>query len=88
MVDPSGGPTTPRGVRDIYWGMREDSNRDLRNARYCVTAAFLNHMVSAVDSFLSARAGRSPDHAERDLSLEFGVADGGDGLSCAAVMRY
>jgi hypothetical protein len=87
-VDPAGGPTTPYGVRDVYWQMRKDSNRDLRNARYFVTAAFLNHLVSAVDSFLSARGGRSPGHAGRDLSLEFDLADAGGGLSCAVVMRY
>lgn len=88
IVDPAGGPTTPRGVRDSYWDMRKESNRDLRNARYFVTAAFLNHLVSAVDSFLSARGGRSPGYSERDLSLEFDVADAGGGLSCAVVMRY
>jgi hypothetical protein len=89
IVDPSGGPTSPRGVRDVYWEMRKDSNRDLRNARYFVTAAFLNHLVSAVDAFLAARGGRSsPGHAGRGLPLEFGVADAGGGLSCTVVMRY
>jgi hypothetical protein len=77
-----------QAVRDQYWQMRKDSNRDLRNARYFVTAAFLNHLVSAVDSFLSARSGRADDHAGRDLSLEFAAADAGEGLSCAVVMRY
>jgi hypothetical protein len=77
-----------QAVRDQYWQMRKDSNRDLRNARYFVTAAFLNHLVSAVDSFLSARGEPSPDHAGRDLSLEFAAADVGEGLSCAVVMRY
>lgn len=83
-----GGPGTARGVRDVYWGMRKESNRDLRNARYFVTAAFLNHLVSAVDSFISARGARSPDGSAGDLSLEFDAADGGGGLSCAVVMRY
>ncbi len=77
-----------QAVRDTYWEMRKESNRDLRNARYFVTAAFLNHLVSAVDSFLSARGGRSPGYSERDLSLEFDMADAGGGLSCAVVMRY
>ncbi len=81
-------PETARDVRDVYWEMRKESNRDLRNARYFVTAAFLNHLVSAVDSFLSARGGRSPGYSERDLSLEFDMADAGGGLSCAVVMRY
>lgn len=88
LVDPAGGPTTPRGVRDVYWEMRKDSNRDLRHARYFVTAAFLNHLVSAVDSFLSARADGPPGHAGRDLSLEFAAAEAGEGLSCAVVLRH
>ena len=88
IVDPGEGPTSPRGVRDIYWEMRKESNLDLRNARYFVTAAFLNHVVSAVDSFLSARSARSPNHSGSDLSLEFDAADAGGGLSCAVVMRY
>jgi hypothetical protein len=83
-----GGPSTPHGVRDVYWQMRKDSNRDLRRARYFVTAAFLNHLVSAVDAFLSARRPEPSEFAAHDVFLEFDAADPDGGLSCAVVMRY
>ncbi len=80
-------------LRDEYWGMRKDSNAHLRQARYFMMAALLNHVVSAVDSFFLARsddetlaAGRGgvPSH----LGLEFSVPDGALGLSCAVVATY
>lgn len=75
--------------RDSYYDMRGDSNRHLRQARYAMTAAFLNHIVAAVDAFLSARPAGSP-HAgsDNDLGIEFNVTDGGDGLRCALTARY
>ncbi len=74
-------------LRDEYWGMRKDSNSHLREARYFMMAALLNHVVSALDSFFIARA---PAEAEppADLGLEFGVPDGPIGLTCALVARY
>jgi len=76
-------------VRDDYWGMRDESNRHLRQARYLMMAAFLNHVVSGVDSFLSARDGAGErNDAGRDIGLEFDVPDSGEGLTCALVARY
>jgi len=76
-------------VRDTYWGMRGDSNRHLRQARYMTMVVLLNHMVAAVDAFFSGR-GVSPDEVGRfgDFGLEFDVADRGEGMSCALTMRY
>lgn len=74
--------------RDAYYDMRGESNRYLRHARYAMMAAFLNHVVSSVDAFLSARGGGRAAAAAPELDLEFDVADGGSGLSCAVVARY
>ncbi len=75
--------------RDEYWGMRQESNRHLRQARYFMMAAFLNHVVSAVDSFLSARSGGAESAvAAPDVALEFDVPEGREGLSCTLVARY
>ncbi len=75
--------------RDIYWGMRDESNRHLRQARHLMMAALLNHVVSGVDSFLSARRGDADAGSrERDIGLEFGVPDNEEGLTCALVARY
>jgi hypothetical protein len=76
------------GFRDDYWGMRDDSNTHLRQARYFMTAAFLNHLVSAADAFLSARRGGDEKSSSNDLGIEFGVPDSGEGLKCALVARY
>jgi hypothetical protein len=96
-------------LRDRYYEMRGDSNRHLRQARYAMMAAFLNHVVSALDAFLTSDGdgrdvrtsrGEGRDvHASRgarrdvrgyddSLRLEFDVADGGAGLTCALVSRY
>jgi hypothetical protein len=81
--------STDLSVRDDYWGMRDESNRHLRQARYLMMAAFLNHIVSGVDSFLSARGGAEPrESGERDLGLEFNVPDSGEGITCSLVARY
>ncbi len=74
--------------RNDYWGMRDESNRHLRQARYLLMAAFLNHIVSGVDSFLSARSGGDEPEGSSDLGLEFNVPDNGEGLTCAIVARY
>jgi hypothetical protein len=74
-------------LRDAYYDMRGDSNRHLRQARYMMMAAFLNHIVAAVDAFLSSGSGMN-EHAEGGAILEFDVADGGDGLRCALMTRY
>ena len=75
--------------RDDYWGMRDDSNTHLRQARYFMTAAFLNHVVSAADAFLSARrGGLGEESSSRGLGIEFGVPDSGEGFKCALVARY
>lgn len=81
--------TTDEAFRDSYYDMRGDSNRHLKQARYAMTAAFLNHVVAAVDAFLTARSG-GPQHSDAgsDLGVEFDVADGGDGLRCALTARY
>ncbi len=77
------------GVRNEYWGMRGESNDHLRQARYYLMAALLNHVVSAMDSFLSARSdGGGAETASGDLGLEFDVADRGDGVTCSLVARY
>jgi outer membrane receptor protein involved in Fe transport len=76
------------GVRDEYWDMRGDSNRHLRQARYAMMAAFLNHIVAAVDSYFSARAGGDDEATTGELGIEFDVPDAGEGLSCALVARY
>jgi len=74
-------------VRNEYWGMRKDSNSHLREARYFIMAALLNHVVSALDSFFIARppVGAEPP---ADLGLEFGVPDESVGLTCELVARY
>ena len=74
--------------RDSYVDMRGDSNLHLRQARYAMMAALLNHVTAAVDAFLTARGGTSPIDSVADLGLEFGVADSGDGLTYALTMRY
>jgi hypothetical protein len=81
--------TLDEAVRDEYWGMRGESNGDLRHARYFMMAALLNHVVAAFDAFVSAR--RDPEAGARgvsDLGLEFDVPAAGDGLACAVVARY
>ena len=74
--------------RDDYVGMRGDSNLRLRQARYAMMAALLNHVTAAVDAFLTTRGGTPPTDSVADLGLEFGVADSGDGLTYALTMRY
>ena len=75
--------------RDQYYDMRGDSNRHLTHARYAMMAALLNHVAAGVDAFLTARGGAaSPTDSVGDLRLEFDVADGGDGLTCALTARY
>ncbi|MFH1690426.1 MAG: hypothetical protein ABIE42_09345 [Candidatus Eisenbacteria bacterium] len=81
--------TIDEAFRDSYYDMRGDSNRHLKQARYAMTAAFLNHVVAAVDAFLTARSGGSQySDSGSDLGIEFDVADGGDGLRCALTVRY
>jgi hypothetical protein len=76
-------------LRDRYWDMRRESDRNLRSGRYFTMAVLLNHVVSSVDAFLSARSGSDGDaRSGRDVNLEFDVADGGDGITCAVVARY
>jgi len=75
-----------QALRDDYWDMRKESNLHLRRARQLVMVALLNHVVSAFDSFLSAR-GSGPAGDSR-LGLEFEVPDSGDGLSCKAYARF
>jgi hypothetical protein len=80
-------------VRNEYWGMRIESNHDLRQARYAMTAAFLNHLVSSVDSFLSARrgheaGGESSGGNAPEPRILFDTASGGDGLRCTLVVTY
>ena len=88
------GASAPLGPADEallneYRGMRGQSNDDLRNARYFMMAALLNHVVAAFDSFVSARRGSEGDGRDTaDLGVEFGVPAAGDGLSCALVARY
>ena len=59
-----------------------------------MTAAFLNHVVSSVDSFLSARRGREGggERVGRRTAPEprilFDTAGGGVGLRCALVVSY
>jgi hypothetical protein len=74
-------------VRDEYWGMRMDSNAHLRQARYFMMAALLNHVASALDSFLIARSS-AYGAAPIDLGLEFGVPEDAVGLTCALVAQY
>lgn len=76
-------------LRDLYWEMRGESDRNLRKGRYFTMAVLLNHVVSSVDAFLTARSGGDGDaRSGRDVNLEFDVADGGDGITCAVVARY
>lgn len=76
-------------TRDLYWDMRADSNTHLRQARYFMTAAFLNHLVSAADAFLSSRRDEHRgESSHADLRIEFDVPDTGEGLACALVARY
>ena len=75
--------------RDAYYDMRGDSNRYLRQARYAMMAALLNHVVAGVDAFLTARGdATSPTDSVGDLGIEFDVADRGDGIRCALTARY
>lgn len=74
-------------LRDEYWGMRKDSNAHLRQARYFMMAALLNHVVSALDSFFIAR-GPADAETPADLGFEFGVPDGEAGLTFALVVEY
>jgi len=80
-------------VRNEYWDGRVESNLHLRQARYSMTAAFLNHVVSSVDSFLSARR-RREGGGERvggtapEPRILFDTASGGVGLRCALVVSY
>jgi hypothetical protein len=80
-------------VRNDYWGMRVESNLHLRQARYSMTAAFLNHLVSSLDSFLSARRGRGAGGGPAGANgpeprILFDTASGGAGLRCALVVSY
>ncbi|MBD3367302.1 MAG: hypothetical protein GF405_03870 [Candidatus Eisenbacteria bacterium] len=77
-------------IRGDYWGMRKDSNRNLRNARYFMTAAFLNHIVSAADAFLTSRRGGGDDgHAARPgTGVIFDVTERGDGIRCSVVGAF
>jgi hypothetical protein len=56
--------------RDIYNGMRSDSNDLYRASRYAASVAFLNHIVSAVDAAKSASNRRKAQSAQ---SLRWGV---------------
>jgi hypothetical protein len=85
-ADPSDDDLTIRGD---YWEMRKDSNRNLRNARYFMTAAFLNHIVSAVDAFLTTgRGDGSAFDTVRSTGLIFDVTDAGDGVRCSFVRAF
>ncbi|MBM3306721.1 MAG: hypothetical protein FJY74_00070 [Candidatus Eisenbacteria bacterium] len=86
-------------VRNEYWDMRVESNRHLRQARYSLTAAFLNHIVSGVDAFLSARRSDAAAQAPRAggagsrlavavPALWFDAGADGDGLRCALTLTY
>ncbi len=76
-------------LRNEYWGMRKDSNTSLKQARYFMMAALLNHIVSAVDSFILAGGHGTPNHtAAADVGIEFGVPDDAAGLSVAFVATY
>jgi hypothetical protein len=78
-----------KAFRDAYYDMRDDSNQHLRQARYAMMAALLNHVVAAVDAFLTARGDAlPPTDSVGDLGIEFEVARGGDGLRCALTARY
>ncbi len=77
------------GTRDDYWDLRIESNRHLRQARYFMMAVLLNHVVSAFDSFMTARGVGDPSHSSNEgLGVEFDVAEGGDGLTVSFVARY
>jgi hypothetical protein len=76
-------------LRNAYYDMRNESNRHLEQARYAMMAALLNHVVAAVDAFLSAdEDGGEPIGSRSDLGVEFDVAESGDGLRCALTARY
>lgn len=79
-------------VRNVYWELRGISNMHLRRARYSLTAAFLNHAVSALDAFLSTRSeekGSPPgETGTGSAGIEFDVPSSGVGLRCAIVARY
>jgi hypothetical protein len=81
-------------VRNEYVGMRHESNVHLRDARYSMAAAFLNHIVSSVDSFLSARRGHEAGGESLggrntpEPRILFDTASGGAGLRCALVVSY
>ncbi len=79
--------TEDMALRDEYWDMRKESNGHLRQARYFMMAALLNHVVSALDSFFIARA-PADAASPADLGLEFGVPGNSVGLTCAIVARY
>jgi len=50
--------------RDIYNGMRDDSNDLYRASRYAASVAFINHVVSAVDAAKSASNRRKAEAAQ------------------------
>ncbi len=80
-------------VRNEYWDMRVESNLHLRQARYTITAAFLNHLVASVDSFLSARrrregGGEPVGGTAPEPRILFDTASGGAGLRCSLVVSY
>ena len=82
-------PSEAMELRNEYWGMRRDSNTSLRQARYFMMAARLNHVVSAVDSFILARGHGTEEHtASIKTGIEFGVPDDAAGLSVAFVTTY
>ena len=63
--------------RDAYEGMRADANGLFSAARTAVTAAFLNHVVSAVDAAKSASNRRKQDQAQA-LRLNWMASRRGD----------
>jgi len=75
-------------VRNTYWQMRQTSNRHLRNARYYMTAAFLNHVASAVDALLFGRSAEPGVSGDGHAGIEFSVPGDATGIRCAVVARY
>jgi hypothetical protein len=57
--------------RSRYEGMRDDADTLFRSARYAVTVAFLNHLVSAIDAAKSASNRRKA--REREMSWDWSV---------------
>ncbi len=57
--------------RSRYEGMRDDADTLFRSARYALTVAFLNHLVSAIDAAKSASNRRKA--MEREYSWDWQV---------------